>query len=277
MEDASTGPTDVPETVTEAMTRMDALAEKAPKRLRQSAAFTRRHLHLIAVSTVSEMARLAEVAPSAYMRFCQALGFSGYSEMQAVFRAQFTAFRPDYDTRLATLRTDLAGDAGALLSDFAESGHKSLLSLAHSVSSEQMARAAEALSNANIIHVIGFRRAFAVAANMAYLLNKLDLASLQHSGIGSQDTTLTIRPDDVIFAITFAPFSEETVNLSQAGAAKGARVIGLTDSENCPLREFADPMLMARENEIGGFRALNAAITLSTALAVAAAAARQRD
>lgn len=277
MEDAPAGMKDSPQTVAEAMTRMDALVETAPKRLRQSAAFTRRHLHLIAVSTVSEMAGLAEVAPSAYMRFCQALGFSGYSEMQAVFRAQFTALRPDYDTRLATLRTDFSGEAGSLLADFAESGHKSLLLLANSVSSEQMDRAAEALAEANLIHVIGFRRAFAVAANMVYLLNKLDLASLQHFGVGSQDTTLTMRQDDVIFAITFAPFSEETVSLSQTGAAKGARVIALTDSENCPLREFADLMLVARENEIGGFRALNAAITLSTALAVAAAAARQRD
>lgn len=234
MQDASQGLPDAPDTVAEAMTRIDSLIETAPKRLRQSAVFTRRHLHLIAVSTVSEMARLAEVAPSAYMRFCQALGFSGYSEMQAVFRAQFTTFRPDYDTRLAALRTDFADDADSLLSDFAESGHKSLLSLNNSVASGQMARAAKMLAGANFIHVIGLRRAFAVAANMVYLLNKLDLAALQHTGIGSLDTPLNIRPDDVIFAITFAPFSQETVSLSQAGAANGARLIGLTDSKAAP-------------------------------------------
>ncbi|RLQ85210.1 MurR/RpiR family transcriptional regulator [Notoacmeibacter ruber] len=277
MENSAAEPASAPTTVTEAMSRMDALIESAPKRLRQSATFTRRHLHLIAVSTVSDMAKAAGVAPSAYMRFCQALGFSGYSDLQTLFRAQFTAFRPDYDTRLAQLRTDLAEDAGTLLADFAESGHKSLLSLGNSVPTSDLTRAATLLSSARTIHVVGLRRAYAVAANVVYLLNKLDLPAALHSVVGQQDESLTITDDDVVFAITFAPFSDETVALARRGAERGARVLGLSDSDTCPIKDFADPLLIARENEIGGFRALNAAITLSTALAVAAAAARQQD
>lgn len=263
-----------PETVTEALARMDAMAESFPKRLKQSAMFTRRHLHLIAVSTVSEMAQGADVAPSAYMRFCQAMGFSGYSEMQALFRAQFTSFRPDYDTRLAQLRPDMADDAGQLLMDFSESGHKSLLSLANTVTSGSMERAAKAMADARLVHLIGLRRAFAVAANMSYYFGKLDVPSVLHTGVGLQDSGLAITADDVLFAITFAPFSEETVRLARTASERGARVIGLTDSDVCPLASFAEDMFMARENEIGGFRALNASITLTTALAVAVAAAK---
>ncbi|MEM8732537.1 MAG: MurR/RpiR family transcriptional regulator, partial [Pseudomonadota bacterium] len=65
-----------PSDITSFLERLDASSEAMPKRLKQCAAFTRRHLHLIAVSTVSEMAKACEVAPSVYMRFCQALGFS---------------------------------------------------------------------------------------------------------------------------------------------------------------------------------------------------------
>lgn len=266
-----------PDTVAEALSRMDMMAETLPKRLKQCAVFTRRHLHLIAVSTVSEMAQAADVAPSAFMRFCQAMGFSGYSDMQALFRTQFTSFRPDYDTRLAQLRPNMAADAGRLMMDFAESGHKSLLSLTGTVTSDSMNRAAKAMAEARLVHLVGLRRAFAVAVNMSYYFGKLEVPSILHATVGLQDMGPAIGAQDVLFAITFAPFSEETIKIAQLAAQSGARVIGLTDSEHCPLSGFADDMFLVRENEIGGFRALNGAITLSTALAVAVAAVKNGD
>ncbi|MBQ2263730.1 MAG: MurR/RpiR family transcriptional regulator [Loktanella sp.] len=270
-------PTTAPETVAEALARMDAIAETLPKRLKQCATFTRHHLHLIAVSTVSEMAQAADVAPSAFMRFCQAMGFSGYSDMQALFRTQFTSFRPDYDTRLAQLRPSVGADAGRLMMDFAESGHKSLLSLTGSVTSESMNGAAKAMAEARIVHLIGLRRAYAVAVNMAYYFGKLEVPCVLHASVGLQDLAPVICKDDVLFAITFAPFSEETIKLARRAANNGARVIGLTDSETCPLSSFADDVLLVRENEVGGFRALNGAITLSTALSVAVGAVKNTD
>lgn len=275
--DAPAETTTAPDTVTEALSRMDKMAETLPKRLKQCATFTRRHLHLIAVSTVSEMAQAADVAPSAYMRFCQAMGFSGYSDMQALFRTQFTTFRPDYDTRLAQLRPDMAADAGQLLMDFAESGHKSLLSIATTVTSDSMNHAAKVMAEARFVHLVGLRRAFAVASNMSYYFGKLEVPSILHSVVGLQDSSLSIGKEDVVLAITFAPFSEETIKLARHAAQRGARVIGMTDSESCPLAAFTDTMFLVRENEIGGFRALNAAITLSTALAVAVAAVKNGD
>ena len=67
----------VPANVSELLEKLDGISGALPNRLRQCAEFTRRHLHLIAVSTVSDMAKASGVAPSVYMRFCQALGFSG--------------------------------------------------------------------------------------------------------------------------------------------------------------------------------------------------------
>ena len=128
---------DAPKTVTELIERLDETASELPKRLRQCAEFTRQHLHLVAVSTVAEMARASRVAPSAYVRFCQGLGFSGYSEMQALFRERYSAFRPDYSARLAGLRGGAVGRevpaVDMIIADFAESGHKSLLRLANTV------------------------------------------------------------------------------------------------------------------------------------------------
>lgn len=263
-----------PANVTETIERLDALTEALPKRLRQCAEFTRRHLHLIAVSTVSEMARAAGVAPSVYMRFCQAIGFSGYSEMQALFRLQHTAFRPAYGERLATLRPELEGGAGGLLAEFAESGHKSLLSLANSVTSGRLEQIARDMAHAPMLHLVGMRRAFAVVSNMYYMLGKLDVPAVLHSDIGKLDSLSTLAPGHAMFAVTYAPFSEETITVAYAAKARGAKVFGLTDAEDCPLADITEGLLFAREHEVGGFRALVGSITLTTALAVTVAAMR---
>ncbi len=65
--------------------RLIDVSESLPKRLRQCAEYVAANKDRIAVSTVAEMAEGAGVQPSAFMRFCRILGFSGFSEMQRLF------------------------------------------------------------------------------------------------------------------------------------------------------------------------------------------------
>ena len=128
-----------------------------------------------------------------------------------------------------------------------------------------------------VVHLVGLRRAFAVVSNMSYLLDKLGVPANLHYGAGMLNAHGAIFPGDVLFAVTFAPFSDETVRLAEAAAKRGITVYGLTDSEHCPVAEWATEMLIAREDEVAGFRALNAAITLTTTLAVSIRTLQQQS
>ena len=137
-----------PETV-EALFRL--LAERAdtmPKRLRQCADFIAQYPDRVAVSTVAELAAAAEVQPSAMMRFCQDLGFSGFSQMQRLFRDEYSRKWPDYATRLQNLRA--AGDRapGAMLAEFVEAGRTSLEKLMTTVDADMLDSAVHALAAA---------------------------------------------------------------------------------------------------------------------------------
>ncbi|MBO1687899.1 MurR/RpiR family transcriptional regulator, partial [Clostridium butyricum] len=65
------------------------VSDRLPKRLKQCADFVAANQDRIAVSTVAEMAEGAGVQSSAFMRFCQIMGFSGFSEMQKLFRDSY--------------------------------------------------------------------------------------------------------------------------------------------------------------------------------------------
>ncbi|MAU95239.1 MAG: RpiR family transcriptional regulator [Fulvimarina sp.] len=267
--------TRAPETVSELLDRLDGIDASLPKRLGQCAGFLRHNIHLVAVSTVADLSAGAGVQPSAFMRFCQALGFSGFSEMQALFRAEYREFRPDYAERLSQLRQRGEEGPELLVANFAEAGHKSLVSLMNTLDGERLQQACDILAAAGTIHLVGLRRAFAIVSTMGYMLDKMQVPTVIHRTSGQIESDHAIRPGDALFAVSFAPFSQETLQLAARTHERGIPVVGLSDTADGPLATTARTLLVAREVDVGAFRVPTAAMTLATSLAVAVGGMRK--
>lgn len=266
-----------PETL-EALFRMIAeRSETMPKRLRQCAEYIAQYPDRVAVSTVAELAIAAEVQPSAMMRFCQELGFRGFSQMQRLFREEYARNWPDYATRLQNLRTLGQQSPGAMLAEFVEAGRASLEKLMTSVEPEMLDRAVEVLSAAPMIHLVGYRRAFPVASYLSYALEKMSIPCFLHTGVGKLNSGHAVRPGDAVIAITFAPYSVETVTFAETAAAAGHPIIAITDSLSSPLQRLKTIPLLVTEVDVGAFRALSATFALAIALAVAVGARREAE
>ena len=226
------------------------------------------------MSTVAELATGADVPPSAVMRFCQILGFSGFSEMQRLFREAYSPGWPDYSTRLKNLKEGGTGSPSALLAEFIEAGRQSLEALAKSADELALHRAVSVLAGADTVHIVGLRRAFPVASYLAYVFEKMSVPAMLHDGVGKLDHRFALRPNDAVLAITFAPYSEETLTLAQDARARGLPVVALTDRMTSPLVRYADAILTVPEVDFGAFRSLSATIAMAIALAVAIGTAR---
>ena len=275
MDGSPSDPGQAPGSVSELLDRLDGLGATLPKRLGQCANYLRQNIHLVAVSTVADLSAGAGVQPSAFMRFCQALGFSGFSEMQALFRAEYRELRPDYAERLSQLRE--RGEEGPewLAASFAEAGHKSLVSLMNGLDGAKLDEACRLLAAAGTIHLVGLRRAFAIVSTMGYMLDKMQVPTVIHRTSGQIESDHAIRPGDALFAVSFTPFSQETLQLAARTAERDIPVVALSDTADCPLREAAKVLLIAREVDVGAFRVPTAAMTLATSLAVAVGGMRK--
>lgn len=264
-----------PSTVKEFEARLLEVSDRLPKRLKQCADYVAANQDRIAVSTVAEMADGAGVQSSAFMRFCQLLGFSGFSEMQKLFRESYAGGWPDYSTRLEHLRETAANSAPALLAEFAEAGRTSLEGLLKTIEPEALERAVGILARAETIHLVGIRRAFPVASYLAYALEKMQVPAMLHSAVGKLENMHAIRKGDVLLAITFSPYSAETIEMAEAAAARGVDVVGITDTIVSPLSKLSRQTLLVSEVDFGAFRSLSATLCLAIALAVAVGTARQ--
>ncbi|MBE3636854.1 MurR/RpiR family transcriptional regulator [Mangrovicoccus algicola] len=254
--------------------RLQEIAPALPRRMRDCAGYLDANAERIAVSTVAQLAEGAGVAPSAMMRFCQLLGFSGFSEMQRMFRDAYSPGLPDYATRLALLREEGRDSPSALLAEFVESGRNSLESLAVSIEPAALEAAVRVLAGAGVIHLAGMRRAYPAAAYLAYAFEKMQIPAMLHDQTGRLDHRHAMRPGDALLVITFAPYTPETVALAEQAAAAGLPVVAVTDRADGPFARPGILPLLVTEADFGAFRALSATISLAIALAVAVGARR---
>jgi len=208
------------------------------------------------------------------MRFCQLMGFSGYSQMQRMFRENYAQRWPDYSTRLEKLRASGGETPAALLAEFVDAGRSSLANLASSINADTLEQAVATLASAPMIHIVGLSRAFPVATYLAYTLEKMDVAAMLHSGTGNMDHRHAILPDDVLVAITFAPYTQQTLDLATFANERGSKIVAITDALNSPLHNLGALILTVMEVDVGSFRALSAPLSLAITLAVAVGSQR---
>jgi DNA-binding MurR/RpiR family transcriptional regulator len=266
-----------PATIEAFRDRLAAITGDLPRRLRQCADHVAAHLDRIAVLTVAELAAGADVPPSAVMRFCRIMGFSGFSDMQRLFREAYAPGFPDYATRLRNLKGSARGSPAAILAESVEAGRISLEILTQSLDLAALDRAVSLLAQADTVHIVGRRRSFPVAAYLAYIFDKMAVPAMLHDGVGLLDHRHALRPGDALIAVSFAPYAEETVALAEDATARGLPVVVLTDRQASVIARTGHAVLTVTEADFGAFRSPSATIALSVALAVAVGTARGGD
>ncbi|MDE1907037.1 MAG: MurR/RpiR family transcriptional regulator [Rhodospirillales bacterium] len=269
---------DIPQAPSSFAALRHALLERQgslPKRLAQVARFALAQPDEMALGTVAELAAAAGVQPSALVRFAQALGYSGFSDLQQVLRARLRERWPDYHERLSKVKDEGATTA-VVLSRLVETSVQSLHRLSGSIAPAAFARAVEALAGARMVYLLGQRRTFPVAAYLSYMFGNLEVPHMLLDNTGGM-VDLQARsagPQDVLLAISFTPYAPITVQIATEAASRGVPVIAITDSAFSPLATIAEAWLEVAEAELGAFRTLSASITLAMSLAIATAEQR---
>jgi DNA-binding MurR/RpiR family transcriptional regulator len=240
--------------------------------------------HDLALGTVAAVAQANAVQPSSMIRFANALGFDGFSQMQQLFQSHLVERSAPYRERIARMRRGRSGAAGkgGVLPQFVAESIAELQQLDEHVDAARLDAAVRILASAPRIHVLAQRRAFPVACYLAYALNQLELPAHLLDGLGGMlgELAHTIRAGDALLVASFRNYTPAVVETALACRARGVSVIAITDSALSPLKPAADVCFELGDDSTKPFRSLVAPLCLAQALVVstghqlAAAAAR---
>ncbi|AIV07815.1 MULTISPECIES: MurR/RpiR family transcriptional regulator [Vibrio] len=242
-------------------------------RLQQVADFVTDQPMLVAVETMATIAKQANVPLSTLSRFSNAMGFDGFTSMQVLFRDQYLNRPRDYKERVRKAREmeDVPHDSPqAIFQDFGHANIEALEQLQMSVSPQKLERAVALMDGAETIYIQGTRRAYPVAFYLWYALMKSDKSVVLLDDHGGMLSPLTRRMNekDVLFAITFNPYAEETSQLIDDACKKNVPIVCITDNQMTPHGSKMDVCFEVQEGELMGFRSLSSSMYLAQAIAV---------
>ena len=255
-------------------------AQALPKRLTQIASFALDNPDEIAFGTVSSIAEQADVQPSTLVRFSQAMGYQGFSEMQEIFRSRLRDRILNYGERIQQLREHAlaASKPNVIFQGFCDATEKSIAGLREKLNPDELDRAVDILAKAETLYLIGLRRSFPIASYMAYAFGKLGVRSILVDAVGGMaaEQFAFASPKDAVLAISFTPYASETVALTRAASARGVPIVSITDSPFSPLAQLAGLWIEVGEANFEGFRSMAATLTLAMTLTVAIAEKKEQ-
>jgi DNA-binding MurR/RpiR family transcriptional regulator len=248
------------------------------RQLKTIARYVERHRDHLGLDRIQDVATRCEVQPSAVVRFAKHFGYAGWSDLQRIFRDGMTQRIAPSRNYQARIRQVVDSAPGALTSahiahEFIGGTIAGLQELQRGLHAASVTKAVELLAAAPALWIVGSRRAFPVAAYLAYALQHTDKPVQLVSFVGAmhQGQLRGVREREVMIAVSFAPYASETVAAVEAAREQGARIIAITDSRMSPLAVHATHSFIVHESSTFGFRALTNAMALAQGLFIALA------
>jgi DNA-binding MurR/RpiR family transcriptional regulator len=264
--------------VDQLIARITSEYDTLSKQLKVIAKYVEQHRDHIGIEGIQQLAASCQVQPSAVVRFAKHFGFSGFSEMQLVFREGLTRQLAPSRNYRSRIRDIIDSGAGSLSSveiarEFLAGSQAAMHELEANLDEVTFTKAVSMLRETDCIWIAASRRSFPIAVYLDYALQHTDkrvclMSALGHMHLGQMRS---VRAGDVMLAISFAPYAEETLAAVAVAQERGARVIAITDSRMSPLAKDAEAVLIVQDNSTFGFRALTSTMGLAQSLFISLA------
>lgn len=257
--------------------------EEMSKSYQKIALFLTQNPNDVAVHSVNAIAERCGIHASSFVRFAQALGYDGFKELQGLFQKRLSTAAPGFEARVKALEGELGARADrseyGFLRDLVVRDIASLQAMLEQIDPEHLAKAAGLLETAETIFLIGQLRSAPVVDLLRYVLTMLGkrCVLLDPSGGLATHMARAMQPQDVLIAVSFRFYATEVVNIVEEVAARGQRIIAISDSTLSPLAKGAAVLFAVPEHEYSFSRSLAAPMCLAQALTVALAARLQNN
>jgi DNA-binding MurR/RpiR family transcriptional regulator len=250
-----------------------AFSELSPKQ-RRLARYFLDHEDEIAFASATYIGARAGASPATVVRFCRALGYEGFTELQTAIRAQF----PQYRTAVQKFTDQMAngGFPDNLPARIAQTADRNIQTTLTELSGPDLAGAVTAIIRAERIHIFGSGLSVAAAALAEYSLTTLGFSALAclNGGVRQTLEVSQITERDLVIVIAIWRYMRHEVEAVKAARTAGATCIAITDSLVSPLADLADYTFVAATEGAAHSRSLVGILSLIELISATLAAER---
>lgn len=226
-----------------------------------------------ALNTTAKIAGDLEIQPSTLIRFAKEFGYSGFSEMQKVFRQRLIEGEATVRERVYSEASTRPAppDVAELLRNCVTAHVAALNKLVETSDTVSIAHAIDMLRRAQHVYIAGLRRSRPIATYLSYALTRSErpCSLLDFAGGMAGPQIAAIRHDDVLVAIAFPPYSRPVVDVVMDAFVSGKKILTITDGPASPLAANSQAQLYVDAGAASAFQPISAAIGLVQTLVTA--------
>lgn len=221
---------------------------------------------------IVDLATEAQVSEPTVVRFCRAVGCSGFQEFKLNL-AQQLASSPSFG-QIAVTETDTIAEYKRKVFD---STVDTLLNVRDKIDARALEAAVTAIAAAKRVEFFGFGASGAVAADAQHKFFRLQMATAAHSDHHMQSmSAMSMAPGDVVVAISQSGRTSSLLRSMEMAKAQGATVIGLGPSGSPVTRKSSIPLEVDVEEDIELYTPLSSRIAHLVVIDVLAIGVAQR-
>jgi DNA-binding MurR/RpiR family transcriptional regulator len=242
----------------------------SPELLR-AARWVEQHPRDVALQSMRECARRAELRPASFTRLAHALGFDGFDAIKARCQ-EALAPQAGYAARAQALQAT-ARQSADWLDALNEAQHANTASISGQNRRAQFEQAADAMLAATHVHFLGLRASHGLAFHLHYTYGLIAPNGSLVQGLGGTlvDQLGHMERGDMLVAISLSPYTRQTVEAVEQARKQGVQVLVLTDSQLSPISRLADRVLLFRAEGPSYFHSMVGGLALAEALVAAVA------
>lgn len=248
--------------------RILAVAAKLSRRQQAIADFVLDKYDEVPFLSVLEVAERTGASEATVVRFCQRIGYSGYSDMKtALVDALRNEMRTAADMSEEPLANDIGRDSLAAVARLEQQNIRRLLA---GVDKQAFRSVAAALFKADHIFTVGFGISAYHADFASYLFTEHGLRStrLATRFTSPREQLIVLRPSDLVVAFSFPPYSKQTLDILEESRQRGISTVVVTDRATAPGAAIADQTLVVSSHRMTFTNASAAVHVLLNALVV---------
>lgn len=225
------------------------------------AAYLIEHLDEAAFKTAFQIGRKAEVSETTVIRFSYALGFEGFSEMQARIQKQLIQqSQTDISYRDHIQSTDQDKDPFARV---IENEIHIMNNLLGHTNVEDIWKTVDTLIQADQILIAGHRISYAAAYWFSYTLSSLrENVSLCSPSGDFFEKVCNLTHKSVVVVFSFPRYANETLKIAECTKDQGICLVSVTDRLLSPVGRISDIVLTTEENAETGTNSMASVISL---------------
>lgn len=255
--------------------------DSGPRQERHAASFILENPQEVAVMSMRDQARLANVPPSTMTRLAKRIGLSGYDELKDIYIDSVRAKGNAYGGRaeaLVELNRRIGGRG--LVQDMASNAISHIQALCSDENLTSIVRATKLMASARTIYCLGMRSSYGVAFQFSHVASYFAKNVRLVEGSGESGVMAVINEAtsrDVVLVSCMPRYSRRVVTLTNFLHQQGVAIVAVTDSPLSPVARFAKETIIVKNDTASFFDTVIPAMLVSEMLVALLSASSKTD